>query len=218
MSTCCNRMFHAFQMYVAYVSSIFCKSRSGVAYVAIATHMCCKCMFQLFQTYVAYVAVAIHVCCKCVSKCFSCFIWMLHVFIWMLYMLQWLYTYGASVCSKCFTYFRRMLQAFYLDVVIWCSGYTHMLQTYVSIVSLGFSMLQQVLLPTRSNSWARTRCTHPSSAAYLCHAGTDLTAAAGMGREASRVGAAACGCADVRTSEELAWPFTICKQPYIKNY
>jgi hypothetical protein len=133
-------------------------------------------------------------------------------------MLQWLYTYGASVYSKCFTYFMRMLQMFYLDVVIWCSGYTHMLQIYVSIVSLGFSMLRQVLLPTRSNSRARTRCTHPFSVAYLCHAGTDLAAAAaGIGREASRVGAAACGCADVKRPGALAWPFTICKQPYIKK-
>jgi hypothetical protein len=31
-------------------------------------------------------------------------------------MLQWLYKYVASVCSKCFTYLRRMLQVFYLNV------------------------------------------------------------------------------------------------------
>ena len=63
-----------------------------VAYVALAIHVCCKCIFQifqLFQTYVAsvvsgvaYAAVAIHICCKrmfvnvsfisdvCFSKCF----------------------------------------------------------------------------------------------------------------------------------------------------
>jgi hypothetical protein len=34
----------------------------------------------------------------------------------MLHMLQWIYAYVASVCSKCFTYFIRMLQVFYLDV------------------------------------------------------------------------------------------------------
>jgi hypothetical protein len=66
----------------------------------------------------------------------------------MLHMLQWLYMYVASVCSKCFTYFGHMLQVFYLDVVICCSGYTHMLQTYVSIVSSSFNMLQQGLLHT----------------------------------------------------------------------
>jgi hypothetical protein len=42
-----------------------------VVYIALTIHICCKCMFQLFQTYVAsvlsdiaYVAVAIHICCK----------------------------------------------------------------------------------------------------------------------------------------------------------
>jgi hypothetical protein len=30
-------------------------------------------------------------------------------FIWILLMLQWLYTYITSVCSKCFTYFKCML-------------------------------------------------------------------------------------------------------------
>jgi hypothetical protein len=34
----------------------------------------------------------------------------------MLHLLQWLYTYVSNVCSKCFTSFRRMLQIFYLDV------------------------------------------------------------------------------------------------------
>jgi hypothetical protein len=32
-------------------------------------------------------------------------------------------------------------------------------------------VLQQVLLPTRSDSRAHIHCTHPASAAYLCHAG-----------------------------------------------
>ena len=32
------------------------------------------------------------------------------------HMLQWLYMYVLSVCSKCFIYFRRMLQVFYLEV------------------------------------------------------------------------------------------------------
>jgi hypothetical protein len=86
MSTCCNRMFHAFQMYVVYVSSGCCKSRSGVAYVAMTIHVYCKYMFQM------YVA--------------SVFIWMLH----------WLYTYVVSVCFKYLSCFKHMLQVFYLDV------------------------------------------------------------------------------------------------------
>ena len=75
MSICCNRMFHAFQIYVAYISSGCYKSRSGVAYVTMAIDVCCKCMFEMFQLFeayvasvlldVAYVLVAMHVCCKC---------------------------------------------------------------------------------------------------------------------------------------------------------
>jgi hypothetical protein len=82
----------------------------------------------------------------------------MHVFIWMLHMLKWLYTYVISVCSKCFTFFRRMLQVFLSACCICCGGYMHMLQPYVSIVSPCFSMLQQVLLPT-PDSRASMRCT-----------------------------------------------------------
>jgi hypothetical protein len=124
---------------------------------------------------------------------------MLYIFIWMLHMLQWLYTYVASIYSKCFTYFRHMLQVFYMLQVlpisdicckcficckyifqmfylfqtyvasvlsrccICCSGYTHMLQAYVSIISHDFGMLQQVLLPrTLTRGHARVTRTHPA--------------------------------------------------------
>jgi hypothetical protein len=43
---------------------------SGVEYVAIATHVCFKCMFHMFQTYAANIY----------SKCFSCSIRMLQAF------------------------------------------------------------------------------------------------------------------------------------------
>jgi hypothetical protein len=85
MSTYCNRMFYAFQIYVAYVSFRYCKSRSGVAYVAMTIHVCCKCMFQkyvasvllsrccicctgytrILQVYVSNVVVVSNVCCRC---------------------------------------------------------------------------------------------------------------------------------------------------------
>ena len=45
----------------------------------------------MLQVYVSDVLSISDVCCKC--------------FIWMLHMLQWLYTYVASVYSKCFIYF-----------------------------------------------------------------------------------------------------------------
>jgi hypothetical protein len=55
---------------------------------------------------------------RCSCKCF----------IWMLHMLQWL---AIHVCCKC------MFQIFQLlsGCCICCSGYTHMLQVYVSKVS-----------------------------------------------------------------------------------
>jgi hypothetical protein len=53
-----------------------------VAYVAMAIHLCCKCILQMFQLLyldVAYVAVAIHVCCKCMFQMFHLFQTMLQV-------------------------------------------------------------------------------------------------------------------------------------------
>jgi hypothetical protein len=79
----CNHTFHAFQMYVAYVSSGCCKSRSGVAYVAwlyvyvaivcFKCFNCFKCMLQVLYLDVAYVIVAIHIGCKCMFKIFQLF-------------------------------------------------------------------------------------------------------------------------------------------------
>jgi hypothetical protein len=46
-----------------------------------------------------------------------------------LHMLQWLYTYVASVCFKCFSYSKCMLQVFYIDVV-----YVALLYIYVASV------------------------------------------------------------------------------------
>jgi hypothetical protein len=56
-------------------------------------------MFHVFQMYVAYVHLD-------VAKIDL-----------VLHMLQWLYIYIASVCFKCFSYSKRMLQVFYIDVV-----------------------------------------------------------------------------------------------------
>ena len=78
---------------------------------------------------VAYVAMIVHVCCKLLFSMFPLFFqtYVASVFIWMLHML---YTYVASVlsrCCLCFTWFssvfasvssvlRRMLQVLHLDV------------------------------------------------------------------------------------------------------
>jgi hypothetical protein len=125
-------------MYVAYVSFGCCKSRSGVAYVAMAIHVCCKCMFQMFQTYVLSVLSGYCICCKCMFQMF-------HLF----------QVYVTSVSSRCCICFRHMLQASiqnvssvsdicYKYVLSGCySCYTHMLQTYVCKYFICFSMLQK---------------------------------------------------------------------------
>jgi hypothetical protein len=50
-----------------YVSSSYCKSRSGIAYVAMAIHLCCKYMFQMFQLFQTYVVSVLSICCICCS-------------------------------------------------------------------------------------------------------------------------------------------------------
>jgi hypothetical protein len=73
-------------------------------------------MLQVFHLDVAYIVVAIHVYCKCVFQMFQLFHLDVACFHLDVHMLQWLYTYVASVYFKCFTCFIRMLQVFYLDV------------------------------------------------------------------------------------------------------
>jgi hypothetical protein len=94
----------------------------------------------------------------CCNKCFhiascKCSIWMLHMF--------------SHICYKCIFQMFHMFQTYVPSVLsgccICCSGYTHMLKTYVLIVSHCFSMLQQVLLPMCSDSRASTRCTRRPS-------------------------------------------------------
>jgi hypothetical protein len=112
-----------------------------VAHVAVAIHVCCKSVFQMFRLFhldvayfyldVAYVVVAIHICCKYMFQ-------MCHLF----------HTYVVNILSKC---------------CICYSDYTYMLQAYVSIVSHGFSILQQMLLPrTLTRGHARVTHTHPT--------------------------------------------------------
>jgi hypothetical protein len=95
-------------MYVAYVSSRSCKSKSGVAYVTMAIHVCYKYMFQMF----------------------SCFKHMLQVFYLDVacygsytYMLQVCFPNVSSVLSGCCM--------FSSGCCICYSSYTHMLQVYV---------------------------------------------------------------------------------------
>jgi hypothetical protein len=131
-------------MYVAYVLSGCCKSRSNVAYVLMAIHVCCKCMFQMFQFFQMYVASVSSRCCIC-SSGYIC-------------MLQVCFSNVLAVLSEC---------------CICCSNYTRILQVYVSNVSpildacckcfiYMLHMLQRAL--TRGHAWAtRTHTSLPIS-------------------------------------------------------
>jgi hypothetical protein len=100
---------------------------------------------HMLQPYVSYVS---DVYC-------ICFIWMFTKVDLVLHMLQWLYTYVANVCFK--TYVASVLFGY----CTCCSGYTCMLQVYVSYVSpildlyckcfiwmLAFSVILQIGRPT----------------------------------------------------------------------
>jgi hypothetical protein len=91
MSACYNRIFHVFQMYVAYVLSGCYKSRYGVAYVAMTIHICWKCMFQMFQLFQMYVASVLSGCCICCTG----YIRMLQVYVSN-------FSAVSIVCYKCF--------------------------------------------------------------------------------------------------------------------
>jgi hypothetical protein len=92
---------HMLQLYVSCISDVCCicfiwmlQSRSGVAYIATAIHVWCKCMFQLFQMYVVSVLSGCCICCTGYTRmlqvydsnisavsnvCCKCFIWILHM-------------------------------------------------------------------------------------------------------------------------------------------
>jgi len=91
-------MLQAFAQNVSSILRMCCKRFDlDVAYVFTHILQCSK-MFHLFQSSVAasifmlQVASVLYGCCIC------------------------FHTYIASVCSKCVTCFRRVLQVFYLDV------------------------------------------------------------------------------------------------------
>jgi hypothetical protein len=99
-------------------------------------HVCCKCMFSNVSTiWNVYCQCFIWMLLGCIgyTRILQMYVWnvlaVLNVyykcFIWILHMLHWLYMYVSSVCFKCCSYFKRILQVFYLDVA---------LQVYVSNV------------------------------------------------------------------------------------
>jgi hypothetical protein len=121
-----NVCFYAFHMYVSYVLSGCFKSRSGIVYVAMTMHVCCKYMFQMFSCFkrmlqmfywdVAYVALAIHVCCKCMFQILRLFQTYIASVLSECCICCSAYTYVSSKCYKCFICFKRML----LQMLLYC--------------------------------------------------------------------------------------------------
>ena len=115
-------MFQTFQRYVAIEPYGCCKSRSRdvahVAYVAIVSEACCKCMFRVFHVFQRYVSSAFsgRMLQVCLSGCFICFTHTLHVFyLDVAYGCNGFQVFQKHVSSVS-TVFRRMLQLLYLDV------------------------------------------------------------------------------------------------------
>ena len=79
----------------------------------------------MLQVYVSNVLSILDVCCKC--------------FIWMLHMFQWLYTYVASVYSKCFIFSYVRCKCF-----IWLLHMLQLLYTYAASVFANVSPISDV--------------------------------------------------------------------------
>jgi hypothetical protein len=115
---------------------------SGYTYVAGLCSKCFICFRRMLQEVLS--------CCKCFMSRHRrspqanavpvCAIRMLQKYLWMSHMLQWLYTCVASIYSKCFIYFRHMLQVLLFGCCICCSGYTHTLQAYVPNISFALDV------------------------------------------------------------------------------
>jgi hypothetical protein len=100
--------FMHFQMYVTYVSSKYCKNKSGVVYIAMAIHVCCKYMFQRFQLFQTYVASVSFRCCIYCSG----------------------YTHMLQLCFSNVSAVSSGSCMFSSGCCICCSVYTCMLQVY----------------------------------------------------------------------------------------
>jgi len=86
---------------------------------------------------VAYVAMAIHVCCKRLFQMFHLFfqMYVANVFIWLLHMFH---TYVASVfsgCCVCFTLIFKRFSGVFASVSDVCFKYFICFQTYIAIVA-----------------------------------------------------------------------------------
>ena len=74
VASVCVRVFQMFQSYVASVSMDVAKVDREVSYVAMAVHVCCKRLFQMFHLFFKRMLQL------CLSGCYICFTHMLQVF------------------------------------------------------------------------------------------------------------------------------------------
>jgi hypothetical protein len=79
------------------------KVDQDVAHVAMAIHVCFKCMFQMFYMFQTYVASVSFGCCKSRSRC------------------------CIYICASVLGVLIRMLQVFYVYA---CNSYTHVLKFF----------------------------------------------------------------------------------------
>ena len=82
-----------------------------VEHVAMAMHVCFKCIFQMFYLYQTYVARFLSGCCKSRSRCY-------------------VYMHVASLFFKCFI---LLLQVFHLDVAYVCNDFQEFLGVFASV-------------------------------------------------------------------------------------
>jgi hypothetical protein len=132
--TCCKCMFQRYVASVSYrcckSSSGCCKSRSYVAQVSMAMHVCFRCVFQMFYCIRRILQVFSSSCCKSRSGCCiymhvasvyfvscKCFIWMLHMFTILFKCFSGVVASVSDACFKCFcSVFLLMLQLLLLYV------------------------------------------------------------------------------------------------------
>jgi hypothetical protein len=110
------------------------KVDQDIAHVAMTIHVCFKCIFLMFHTYIASVVsvcfIYIYACCKRMFQVFRVF----HTYVASVsskccICLQWLHTcfqIFSGVC-KCF---RHMLQVFHLNIAYVCNGYTRVFKFF----------------------------------------------------------------------------------------
>jgi hypothetical protein len=117
---CFRGMLQVFHINVAKVDL-------DVAHVAIAIHVCCKSLFNMFHLFQTYVATVLSGCCKSRFRC--C-----------------IYKHVASVYFKCFMCFIRMLQVFCLNVAYVCNGYICVFKFFLVFCKCFRRILQVFLL------------------------------------------------------------------------